>query len=247
LIASPDAVRLILLDAVGTVLHPRQSVAQTYHDAGRARGSGRTLEEVRVRFREAWDRYAGRAVWPRIDGRVGCHSRLVRANTSESRERRRWRRIVGYVLDDVPDQIEPLFEELWKYFACPDHWHVQDGLGDFRQSLESRGYRIGLASNFDRRLVELCNGIPSLRQLPYLFCSSQLGVSKPDLRFYQRVEQLTGMAGEAILMVGDDRLHDVEAPRRLGWQTLHWNVGPEMDESAVRDLDVIERQLVAAR
>jgi putative hydrolase of the HAD superfamily len=221
LIVQPTAVRVILLDAVGTVLHPRRPVAEVYHETGRAFGSRRTIEQVRSRFAEALERYSGRAIWPRMDGQPAGHSCLLRADTSERREQGRWRRIVGFVFDDVPEGIEPLFDHLWNYFACPDHWRVREEFGDVRHTLESRGYRIGLASNFDHRLHPICEGIPSLQNLAYLLYSSQLGVSKPDPRFYRQVERQIGFRGASILMIGDDFLHDVTGPRRLGWQTIH--------------------------
>src|SRR5690606_2262520 len=86
----------------------------------------------------------------------------------------------------------------------------------------------GLASNFDHRLVTLCKRFEALRDLDYIFCSSEIGVSKPDPRFYRAIERRTGFRGEQILLVGDDPLHDVRAPGHLGWKTLLWEPHPNV-------------------
>ena len=231
-VPNASSVRLVLMDAVGTVLYPRRPVAETYRSAGCQFGSHRTLEEIRARFSEALQRYSGRCVISSCGEHAPSWQPLLRANTSELREVQRWRRIVGHVFDDIPSKrVDPLFRMLWDYFAQPDHWSVPDELLDVRKALHQRGIRFGLASNFDRRLVGLCRQLDPLKNLPYLFCSSELGVSKPDPRFYRAIERRTGFRGPQILLVGDDRLHDVTAPRQFGWQTLLWTPGLTASQS----------------
>src|SRR5262245_47374478 len=101
-------VRVVLLDAVGTLFHPHPPVADVYLSAGRRYGSTLSREAIQVGFTAALANWgAGEA-------------------TDESREVARWRSIVGTVLHDVPADHEPMFRELWEHFARPDAWQLYD-------------------------------------------------------------------------------------------------------------------------
>ncbi len=227
-------VRLVLFDAVGTVLTPRRPVAEVYHLHGSRFGSRRTLDQTRDRFHAALQRNAGRAIEPRWEGRPARYSAWLRANTDEGREFLRWRRIVADVFDDIPDRSGELFLELWRHFARAEAWEVQPEWGDVRTALEKLGVQVGIASNFDQRLACLAEELRPLRDLRHLYYSSRLGVSKPDPRFYRAIERQSGLGGSSILLIGDDPLHDVIAPRQLGWQGLWWNP-PELADTAKTD------------
>ncbi len=95
----------IVLDAVGTLITPQPTVASAYTAA--AAHQGVTLEErdVRSRFHQHF----------RDDeSRGDC-------NTDEALELQRWRRIVGAVLPEIPDQ-ERAFRELWDHFSRAEAW-----------------------------------------------------------------------------------------------------------------------------
>jgi putative hydrolase of the HAD superfamily len=217
------AVELILFDAVGTVLTPRRPVAEVYHEYGERFGSQRTRNQIRDRFHWALQRNAGRAIQPSWEGRPVRVSPWLRANTNESRELRRWHRIVADVFDDVPDRAGELFFELWQHFAQAEAWEVHPDWSETQTTLQRLGLQVGIASNFDQRLLHLAEELHPLKGLRHLFVSSRLGVSKPDPRFYQAIERQTGFGGPSILLIGDDPLHDVIAPRQAGWQALWWS------------------------
>src|SRR5262249_58022794 len=83
-------IRAACVAAVGTLIHPEPAAAAVYAEPGRRFGSRLDDAAVAARFAAAFraEEDADRATGLRTD---------------EDRERRRWRRIVARVLDDVAD------------------------------------------------------------------------------------------------------------------------------------------------
>ena len=113
--------------------------------------------------------------------------------------------------------------------AIPTAWRVFPDVADTVAELNRRGYRTGIASNFDQRLLKICRHKEALAALDPVFVSSGLGWSKPAFEFYREIERATQLAPERILLVGDDFEKDVEVPRHCGWQA-RWLVRPLASE-----------------
>lgn len=203
----PESIRAVLFDAVGTLLRPDPPVTETYVATGRRFGSTLSAEQVKLRFRAAFERqeHEDRR---RGDGR-----------TDESRESRRWETIVGEVFDDVDDR-EGLFESLWNHFARADSWRLYDDVREPLQELTARGFVIGLASNFDGRLHAIARGHDPLASCQHVFVSSELGYRKPSTRFFAAIQRALGCGASELLHVGDSLEYDYQAARAAGWRAL---------------------------
>jgi putative hydrolase of the HAD superfamily len=199
------AIRYILFDAVGTLMYPRPSVAEAYEIAGRAHGSTLSATEIQARFAAGYDRVFRQA---------------ADLATSELRERQRWRGVVAEVFGESEEAVDALLEQLWQHFAHCEHWPLFDDVAQTWEELAARGYVLGIASNFDARLRGILAGHACLASCPHVFVSTELGHAKPSERFYAAVEQRLNARPDEILMVGDDEINDVIAPRSAGWQAL---------------------------
>jgi putative hydrolase of the HAD superfamily len=196
----------VLFDAVGTLINPHPPAAQVYAEVGTRFGSCRTPEVIAPRFAAAFREEE------QIDHAAGLR-------TSEARERERWRRIVGRVLDDVAD-AEGCFQELFDHFARPDSWRIDPEATATLQALAARGYRLGLASNYDSRLRRVVAGLPDLSPLQHLVISSEVGWRKPAPEFYAALSRQVGLEAGQILYVGDDLVNDYLGARACGLPAL---------------------------
>lgn len=183
-------------------------MAEVYWQVGRRHGSQLTVDAIRSRFEVAFARHH------------------VGGVTSESRERDRWRAIVSEVLDDLSHTGDIPFQELWERFAQPVQWNLFPDVEPVWRQLNTHGFKIGIASNFDSRLHRICEALPPLRSADYCFVSSEVGFTKPHPEFYQQVQKGLGVCSEEILLVGDSFSHDVEGARRAGWQAVHLDRKP---------------------
>lgn len=200
------AIRVVLFDAVGTLIHPEPAAGLVYARIGRRYGSQLAEAEIRERFKQAF------AAEEEADRQNGWR-------TNEVREEARWRNIVTRVLDDIEDR-ETCFRELYAWFARPDAWRCAPEIDHLLRGLQDLGLMTGLASNFDGRLRQVLAGLPELRSVGQVFVSAELGWRKPGTSFFSTIcDQLRVTAAE-VLFVGDDRINDEEGARKAGMKAL---------------------------
>jgi putative hydrolase of the HAD superfamily len=200
-------IRAVLFDAVGTLIYPDPPVSAAYAAAGARFGSQLTEVQVRARFTQAFARSEAE------DGQQRRHA------TDEERERRRWQSIVAEVFDDVT-QHAPLFTILWEHFAAPEHWRLFNDVAPAWRELQSRGLLLGVASNFDRRLLQICRGTPPLDACSNVFVSSEIGSRKPGQAFFRAIEHCLELRPAELLLVGDDPENDDRGAIGAGWNSL---------------------------
>lgn len=196
-------IRGIVLDAVGTLIDPRPSVAEAYVEAARRQGVALDRAEVRARFR----RHFGDDEVDELRGPLA---------TDEDVEHRRWRRIVLGVLPEVADPARA-FAELWDHFGRPDAWRAFDDVAPALRRFQEAGLPVRVASNFDGRLRGVLRGLPSLSHLAEgAVISSEVGRRKPHPDFYRAACERLGLPPQEVLCVGDDPENDLRGPRRAG-------------------------------
>ena len=186
----PARARAVAFDAVGTLLFPDPGAPAVYEAAARRLGLPHegVLARLTASYRaeEEIDRAAG---WV----------------TSEEREIARWRAIVAA---SVPGSGGGLFDELYGHFADPAAWRVAPDAAATIAGLQSRGYGLVLASNYDSRLDRVLDGKPELAPLRPALISGQVGVRKPGAAFFARLAERLGVAPGEIVYVGDDYGND---------------------------------------
>jgi putative hydrolase of the HAD superfamily len=214
-------VRVVLFDAVGTLIHPAPPVPEAYFTAGKRFGSALTLAEISQRFADAFaaENHADR-LEPGVDAAPGTLHSFACRTTDEHRERLRWQRIVSRVFHDVLDADGGLFESLWQHFADSAHWRLYHDVQSAWQELERRNLTLGIASNFDRRLECICRHLAPLSRSRHVFCSAVVGYPKPSPEFFQAIEQHLAVDGSQILLVGDDHQNDYLGAKAAGWQAV---------------------------
>ncbi|HAY81437.1 MAG TPA: hypothetical protein DCY79_16660, partial [Planctomycetaceae bacterium] len=83
MLTAPGSIRVVMLDAVGTVIYPRPSAAEVYATHGRKFGSRLDTETIADRLQESLQQLA-----------TDCGN-----TTDEAREYARWKTIVTQVFD----------------------------------------------------------------------------------------------------------------------------------------------------
>ncbi len=201
----PPEVRAVVFDAVGTLIHPDPPAAVVYAEVGRRFGSRLDLETIAARFSASFRRQE------EIDHAAGLR-------TSESREVARWRAIVAEVLEDVTEP-EACFRHLYEHFAKPSAWRTEPDAAATLAALTARGYRLGVASNFDHRLRGII-AAAGLRVTGQVIDSAAVGWRKPAAEFFAAVCRALGVRPREALYVGDDPANDHAGARAAGLSAI---------------------------
>jgi putative hydrolase of the HAD superfamily len=82
--------------------------------------------------------------------------------------------------------------------------------------LRTAGYRLGIVSNWEPRLPQLCASHGILEQFEFVVSSESEGYVKPHPRLFERALELAGVAADEAIHVGDSYPEDVEGARGLG-------------------------------
>ena len=203
----------VLFDAAGTLIRPQPDVVSVYLETARQYGSRLEPDQIRARFQLARQTF--------FDSHVPVDQlRPGRLISSDVIEQEKWKQLVRYVLFDV-EAIDLAFDSLWDHFAAANNWQVYPDVESCWQKLVEMGVTIGIASNFDARLLSIANQLSPLRTCEHVFYSGSVGFLKPDPEFFRGIElHFAGKGRRRFAMVGDNRRNDYDAPKRMGWEAI---------------------------
>jgi len=203
----------LLLDAAGTLLHPRELVAETYARVAKDQGTACEPAEVATRFPEAM-----RAARPLRKGSsdwIAFWREVVRRSTGSS--------------------SDELFSQLYASFALPNAWTVAEGAAECCASLRERGMRVGVVSNWDVRLRPLLEALGLASTLDIIVVSGEELIEKPDRRIFEIACRRLDVEPGDTLHVGDSPTEDIEGARAAGCHAWLWGVDvSSFDELARR-------------
>ena len=111
--------------------------------------------------------------------------------------------------------------------GIPDEFQLEDFYSDAipcLQALKSRGLKLGLAGNQPARAEALLTsyGLP----VDYIASSSSWGFEKPDVRFFQKILEITALEAHEVAYVGDRLDNDVLPALELGMKAIFLRRGP---------------------
>ena len=111
-------------------------------------------------------------------------------------------------------------------------------------ALQASGIQFAIASNFDARLKNVCQGHKALLGIE-VFCSSDLGFAKPHISFFRAVEKRLRISPEELTMVGDDASADHQGATAAGWNSFHLARGENCCAGQIAMLSELDSLLAA--
>jgi putative hydrolase of the HAD superfamily len=201
-IITPE-IRAVFFDAVGTLIEPDPPAVEVYHAVAVEQGIDIDAETIARRFRVAFEMEEYR------DAACGWA-------VSERHERERWSRIVACVFQGHPTDM--LFARLWNHFMRPEAWCMIGGAEETLRGLSH--LTLGVASNFDRRLHQVLDGIRQPITFLRRVISSEFGWRKPSPAFFVEVARSAGCEAKQIVFVGDRRDLDYEPASAAGMRAV---------------------------
>jgi putative hydrolase of the HAD superfamily len=201
--------RAILFDASGTLFRVRGSVGQAYAGVAARHGVIVRPDQIENRFRGAF------ATMPPL-AFPG-----VPLDELPGREVAWWRQVVATAFAGARfADFDAFFRDLFDYFAHADAWELFADVPPALHALQARGVRLGIVSNFDGRLVAICQGLGIADAFATIVMSSRAGCAKPDPRIFAVALEHLGVAAAEALHVGDSDSEDVKGAQAAGLRAV---------------------------
>ncbi|MBI4639714.1 MAG: HAD-IA family hydrolase [Candidatus Tectomicrobia bacterium] len=202
----------VFLDVGGTLVYPYPSVGEIYASIGRKFGAKASPEIVERSFRQAW-----KLLQSEQDAKTD-----LKYGTNEVESKIWWRQVVEetFRLAGGIQDIEGCFEELYQIFAEPRVWRIFPEVIDVLDQLRGNGCVVGIISNWDHRLPGILEGLGLHRYFDHIVISSQIGWEKPAPEIFQKALEMSNVAPQKALHVGDSLRDDVGGAKGVGMDAL---------------------------
>ena len=196
---------ILFFDAAGTLIHLPRSVGEHYREVASRFGVNPDAAALDRAFRDAWKAAPERpaTAGPRPDDDKGW-----------------WRALVENVFAAVltPDEqarfdLPAYFEAVYAHFAEPGVWAAYGDVPAALAELREAGCRLGVVSNFDRRLRRVLDDLGLAASFEHIVISSEVGADKPDPRIFAEALRRFDAPAARALHVGDDPHKDWGAER----------------------------------
>ena len=196
----------VLFDVGETLVHVPEP-APIYRDLLAACGRSLPLGDVQEILREVrrtMDAHVPRWVDP--DLRLDCAaSTRRRALHVES--------LLAQVGIGASEEVRRIFDEL---YVGPNFFTLYPDVPETLARLKARGYQLGIVSNWESRLLQLCAAHGIADYFDFAVVSELEGYVKPHPHMYRRALELAGVPAERVLHVGDSLQDDIEGAAAVG-------------------------------
>ena len=204
----PAGTKAILLDAGGTLFRPFPSVGHYYSSVAAKHGCKVGAEEVEAAFRRVWSQHDG----------IGD----LRSHSDEKIEKEFWRKIVKAVFKDFKGlkAFDPFFDELHTLFAEPGVWRLYPEVEEVLRAFKEKKFMVGMVSNWDSRLLKLCQGLGIDAYFDFKVISAIFGAAKPDPRIFREALKLADVRADEAVHIGDSLEDDVRGAHLAGIKSI---------------------------
>jgi putative hydrolase of the HAD superfamily len=137
-------------------------------------------------------------------------------------------------LEKLADDYTQIHESLWYLF---------DDVEETLKKIKIKEIKLGIMTNgtseSQRRKLKRFN---IEKYFDYFYIEGEIGYGKPDIRIYKYMLEETKIPVYKIIMVGDNLIWDIEAPQKLGINTIWINTkGAILKETNIRPDKIIQK------
>lgn len=197
-------IRVVTFDAGNTLIGLKVPAGFTYAGVGSRFGLEMDPQRVESAFRRVWQEIPMPVdqEGPRPDDGREWWRQLVARMLSRA----------GYALPDP----EGYFEAVYREFGLPGAWQLRPGAKAVLEELYRTGIRLGIVSNFDRRLYQVLEELGIRGYFEQVVISSEVGADKPSPKIFREALSRFQVPADEMLHVGDDEATDGAGARAVG-------------------------------
>jgi putative hydrolase of the HAD superfamily len=187
----------VLFDAAETLFTTRGSVGEIYASIARQYGSTAAPDAIQAAFSRHFPGAGPLSV---------------------EEEKPFWKDVVYRVFDEVGmvENFDTFFENVYEKFRGSQGWMLFPETSDVLKELKKLGLKLGIISNFDRRIYAVINSLGIDHFFDAITISSEAGYAKPDREIFAAAVEALHVPASGVLMVGDNPYDDVAPAIRAG-------------------------------
>jgi len=199
----------IFFDAADTLFFIKEGLGNTYAGVARKYGADPDPAALRKAFSKAF-----RTAPPLAFGGVSQEER-------KRLEKEWWKKVVTDVYTEVGmfTAFDEHFDELFEVFRT-EAWTLFPETVPVLETLKSKGYRLGIISNFDSRVYDVMERLGIYGYFDTFVISSEAGYAKPSHGIFLTALEKAGVDSGESIHVGDDLKNDFHGPRALGIRAI---------------------------
>jgi len=143
----------------------------------------------------------------------------------------------------VDEDAEDLAKRVYDEFGKASRWRAYDDVKPAMWRLKEHGLKLGVISNWDRRLESLLDGMGIGDMLDTVISSAAVGLHKPDPRIFELATRHVRVEPADCVHIGDHHYADILGARSAGMEALlidrHDNDAVDADLRTLDELDGI--------
>lgn len=209
-------VKVLFLDAVGTLFDVRGSVGEMYSQFIKGFGVEASAENLNQAFLKSFIS-ASPMAFPGVD----------REQIPEY-EFEWWYQLAvqtfqkAGVFEQFAD-FPSFFQELYAYFAAAEPWFVYPEVAPALARWRSRGIELGIISNFDSRIYPVLKALNLAEFFTSVTISTEVGAAKPEPQIFLTAGQKYPHRPAEVLHVGDSLKADYHGALAAGFKAVWLN------------------------
>lgn len=201
---TPGRVRVVFFDVGETLLRPDPSWSAIYQRACREFGLAIGEAELEEAFRGVAEAGFWNGSGP-FEATIEASYERIKAFDA--------RVMAALGQADLPDRF---YRRLGELFRAAEAWHVFPEVRGVLDVLTDGGMRCAVISNWVWGLPELLHDLDLAHHFEHVVASSRVGYEKPHPGIFRHALELTGVAGDEAVHVGDNPATDVAGARAAG-------------------------------
>lgn len=207
---SLQKIKLVTFDATNTLIKFRVPPWQHYMVGARDHGFRGTEHEIKERL---------------VDSLKHMSNKYPNFGKNKINWSTWWTQVVRLTFDNqLPKtaDVDNIAQKLIEDFRTPKCWSIADGAESLLRILYSRGFSLGVISNFDPRLYDILQSVGISNYFDFIITSYECGYSKPDDKIFKVALKRCPQHPKAneSLHIGDDLINDYKGAKAAGWHAL---------------------------
>lgn len=203
--------KAVFFDAGNTLLYTSPSVAEIYFTVAKEHGCQASVEEIREASKKAYLELKTTLLTTNPDHRA-----------SDEEDQKWWSKVVTATFQQLgfSQHIDKIIETLIGTFRNPEIWRLFPEVTEVLFQLKSKGYKLGIISNWSSALLSLCKALELEPYLDAILVSAVVGWEKPSPFIFQKALSTMGISSEEALHVGDTYRDDILGAQNVGMDAI---------------------------